>query len=216
MIRTSAATRRHSASSHGEQAARSAGAGALSGGAQRTAASTRVALSVSPSAASTLTGESASPARCSAAYNTSPERSPVNTRPVRLPPWAAGARPTISTRGRGEPQPGIGLPQYGSPANDRRLAAGDLLAPQPPVADTPGIPTPRRRVQPASGAAAAIVATCPGVDATAVSAVAGSPGQPVPGGTGESKSAAVRGWARRTGLLCLLGENRSPTGRVRC
>jgi hypothetical protein len=35
-----------------------------------------------------------------------------------------------------------------------------------------------------------------------VSAVAGSSGQPVPGGTGESNSAPSLGWGKRTGPLC--------------
>ena len=86
-------------------------------------------LSVRPSAASTLIGELARPARCIAAYSTSPDRSPVKTRPVRLAPFAAGARPTITSRGRAAPQPGTGLPQYGWSANDRRLVSADLLAP---------------------------------------------------------------------------------------
>ena len=42
----------------------------------------------------------ASPARCSAANSQSPERSPVNMRPVRLAPWAAGASPSTSIRAR--------------------------------------------------------------------------------------------------------------------
>ena len=37
--------------------------------------------------------------------------SPVKTRPVRLAPCAAGARPTSSSRARGSPNPGTGLPQ---------------------------------------------------------------------------------------------------------
>ena len=113
ITRTSPPTSRHSAVSHGAQVDRSAGVGAFAGGAHRTAATTRVSLSVRPSAASTLIGELARPARCIAAYNTSPDRSPVKTRPVRLAPLAAGARPTIKTRGRAAPQPGTGLPQYG-------------------------------------------------------------------------------------------------------
>ena len=45
----------------------------------------------------------------------------MNIRPVRLAPCAAGARPTISNRGRSDPQPGTGRPQYGWSANARRL-----------------------------------------------------------------------------------------------
>jgi hypothetical protein len=37
---------------------------------------------------------------------------------------------------------------------------------------------------------------------TGVSAVAGSSGQPVPGGTGESNSVPSLGWGKRTGPLC--------------
>ena len=40
----------------------------------------------------------------------------MNTRPVRLPPWAAGASPTMSRRAAGSPNPGSGRPQYVSPA----------------------------------------------------------------------------------------------------
>ena len=72
ITRTSALTSRHSASSHGAHVARSSGVGALSGGAHRTAATTRVSLSGNPSAASTLSAEFARPARCSAANRKSP------------------------------------------------------------------------------------------------------------------------------------------------
>src|SRR5271154_7532533 len=113
ITRTSPPTSRHSAVSHGAQVDRSAGVGAFAGGAHRTAAATRVSLSVRPSAASTLTGELARPARGIAANNTSPDRSPVKTPPGRLEPLAARAKPTIITRGRSAPQPGTGLPQYG-------------------------------------------------------------------------------------------------------
>src|SRR6202000_951618 len=113
ITRTSSPTNRHSAVTHCAHVDRTAGVGALAGGAHRTAATTRVALRVRPSAASTLTGELARPARGIAAYNTSPDRAPVKTPPVPLAPLAAGARPTISPRGRSAPQPGTGLPQYG-------------------------------------------------------------------------------------------------------
>src|SRR5208283_4557612 len=97
----------------GQQVSRSAVVGALAGGAQRTGATIRIWLARNPSAASTLVGEFTRPARYSAAYSWSPERSPVNIRPVRLAPCAAGANPTISSRGRSDPQPGTGRPQYG-------------------------------------------------------------------------------------------------------
>src|SRR5207247_354145 len=51
----------------------------------------------------------------------SPLRSPVNVRPVRLPPWAAGASPTTSTRARGSPKPGTGRPQYVQSRNAARF-----------------------------------------------------------------------------------------------
>src|SRR4051812_31577629 len=53
----------------------------------------------------------------SARHRKSPDASPVNTRPVRLPPWAAGARPTMRIRASGSPNPGSGRPQYGSSLN---------------------------------------------------------------------------------------------------
>ena len=67
-----------------------------------------------PSSRPVEVGWLANPARCSAANSQSPERSPVNTRPVRLPPCAAGARPSTYTRAAGSPKPGTGLPQYSS------------------------------------------------------------------------------------------------------
>ena len=122
-----------------------------------------------------------------AAYSTSPDRSPVKTRPVRLAPFAAGASPTIISRGRSAPQPGTGRPQYGWSANERRLVSaicsrhstnrGQARHTDTSASSCAGDSTAR-----------AIAATCACADATAVRAVAGSPGQPVPGGTGESKS----------------------------
>jgi hypothetical protein len=53
----------------------------------------------------------ANPARQSAAKIQSPLRSPVNTRPVRFPPCAAGASPTTAIRASAGPRPGTGLPQ---------------------------------------------------------------------------------------------------------
>ena len=41
----------------------------------------------------------------------SPDRSPVNIRPVRLAPWAAGAKPTTKRRAGVSPKPGTGRPQ---------------------------------------------------------------------------------------------------------
>ena len=76
------------------------------GGAQRTAARcTRRATRARRRATPTSAG-SRSRTRCIDANRKSPERSPVNTRPVRFPPCAAGASPTISTRGARVAEPG--------------------------------------------------------------------------------------------------------------
>src|SRR5699024_1622098 len=56
-----------------------------------------------------------------ARYNTSPERSPVNIRPVRFAPCAAGASPTIAIAASGSPKPGTGRPQYSSSRKAARL-----------------------------------------------------------------------------------------------
>ena len=64
----------------------------------------------------------AKPVRWRAAKRKSPDRSPVNTRPVRLAPWAAGARPTSTTRASGSPKPGTGRPQYSSSRNAARFS----------------------------------------------------------------------------------------------
>ena len=50
-----------------------------------------------------LTGRSASPTACSARHRKSPDASPVNIRPVRFAPWAAGASPTSRIRATGSP-----------------------------------------------------------------------------------------------------------------
>ena len=46
----------------------------------------------------------------------------MNTRPVRLPPCAAGASPSTYTRACGSPKPGTGRPQYSSSANAARFS----------------------------------------------------------------------------------------------
>ena len=51
-------------------------------------------------------------------------------------------------------------------------------------------------------ARSAKAATCSGVEATGVPAVAGSSGQPEPGCTGEPNSVPSLGWGKRTGPLC--------------
>jgi hypothetical protein len=111
MTRRPGAISRSSASSQGAHVSRSAGSGLLAGGAHRTAAAIQVPSSRWPSSAATLAGWTASPHRYSDANRKSPLRSPVKIRPVRLPPWAAGARPTISSHGFAAPQPGTGRPQ---------------------------------------------------------------------------------------------------------
>ena len=65
----------------------------------------------SPSSGRRLTGRSANPTACSAAKRKSPEASPVKTRPVRLPPCAAGASPSSRMRASGSPKPGTGRAQ---------------------------------------------------------------------------------------------------------
>ena len=66
----------------------------------------------------------ANPVRCSEANRKSPDLSPVKSRPVRLPPWAAGASPTTRMRAAGSPNPGNGRAQYRCP--EKR--AGGLAA----------------------------------------------------------------------------------------
>ena len=51
------------------------------------------------------------PPRAAPRHRKSPEASPVNTRPVRLPPCAAGASPTSRIRAAGSPKPGTGRAQ---------------------------------------------------------------------------------------------------------
>ena len=51
-------------------------------------------------------------ARGARGHRKSPDASPVKTRPVRLPPCAAGASPTSRIRASGSPKPGTGRPQY--------------------------------------------------------------------------------------------------------
>jgi hypothetical protein len=54
----------------------------------------------------------AKPTLCSARKIQSPLRSPVNIRPVRFPPWAAGAKPTINRSASKSPKTGTGFAQY--------------------------------------------------------------------------------------------------------
>ena len=167
ITRTSEPISRHSASSHGAHVARSSGVGALPGGAQRTAAATRVSLSVNPSAASTHAAWLASPARCSAANRKSP-RPVAGEHPAGAVGAVRGGRQTDDHHPRPRrPQPGIGRPQYGSSANDLRLTTatssrhstsrGHARHTDTSASSSSTVPT-----------AAAIDATCAGVSATAV------------------------------------------------
>ena len=103
--------RRSSRSRYGSHAAISVGVGLLSGGAHRIAAVMYASFSSRPSPACVDVGWLANEAWWSASNNQSPLRSPVNILPVRLPPWAAGARPTRRSRARGSPNPGSGFAQ---------------------------------------------------------------------------------------------------------
>src|SRR6266516_2382758 len=183
--RTDPATSAYSATSQGAQVSRSSTVGLFAGGAHRTAATILARISRWPSPAATDVGCAASPHRYSDANRTSPLRSPVKIRPVRLPPWAAGARPTISTAGRSAPQPGTGRPQYRSPREDGRLTAatcsrhstsrGQAWQTDCMATSSATVPAPAARAR-----------TPAASRATGVAAVAGSPGQPVPGCTGPS------------------------------
>ena len=55
-----------------------------------------MSVNVRPSSRAVDVACDANPVRCIAANRKSPERSPVNIRPVRLAPCAAGARPTLA------------------------------------------------------------------------------------------------------------------------
>ena len=93
----------------------------------------------------------------------------MNTRPVRLPPCAAGAKPDDHyPRPRAHPNPGSGRPQYGWSAIRLALDDRDLFAPLAPAAGRLGTPTPRRRAGRPTPPPPAIATTCAGVSATAV------------------------------------------------
>src|SRR5262249_19337923 len=131
-----------SADSQGAQVSRSVTVGLFAGGAHRTAATILAPISRWPSPAATDVGWAASPHRYSDANRTSPLRSPVKTRPVRLPPWAAGARPTISTAGRPAAPAGVRAPPSPPPARRARLARRPLPPPfdQPRAGPADGLP----------------------------------------------------------------------------
>ena len=98
-----------------------------------------------------LSGWLAKPARQRARYSHSPDRSPVNMRPVRLAPCAAGARPTTTTFAAGSPNPGTP-----DPSTPRRRRPPAWWRPPPratrPAAGSDGTPPPPRprRASPAA------------------------------------------------------------------
>ncbi len=88
--------------------------------------------STRPSSRPTDTGWLAKLARDSAAKRKSPERSPVNMRPVRFAPWAAGASPSTMHPGRA----GRRTPAAGGPSSPARQMPRDALW-RPPLARRP-------------------------------------------------------------------------------
>ena len=149
-------TSRSSRRSQGAQVSRSAAVGLLSGGAQRTAATIRASDQPLPVAG--VDGWSAwpaRPARCSAAKSQSPDRSPVKIRPVRLPPFAAGASPTTSTRGVGVAPAGDRPAPVGLVGERRPLVRGDVLPPahQPRAGAADATPGRRARRGPPAASA---------------------------------------------------------------
>src|SRR5690606_33527122 len=146
--RTTAARRvgrssRSSRTSHGRQVSRSPGVGLLAGGAQWTGEVIRTPWRSRPSSACSDVGWEARPTSYSAWYSTSPERSPVNIRPVRLPPCAAGASPTISRRASGgaearhRPAPVRPVGEGGPLGAGHLLPPGDQAGAGTTAGDTP-------------------------------------------------------------------------------
>src|SRR5439155_9156262 len=98
-------------------------------------------------------------------------------------PCAAGARPSTRTLGWVSPHPAIGRPQYGSEA----YAARRAVATSSRQATSRGQArhTDTAAVSVSRSADPAMRRTPAAVTATGVSGLAGSPGQPLPGGTGD-------------------------------
>src|SRR5256886_12757079 len=69
-------------------------------------------MSVRPSSRASDCSWLANPWRYNAWYSQLPLESPVNMRPVRFAPCAAGASPTTSNRASGSPKPGTGFSEY--------------------------------------------------------------------------------------------------------
>ena len=158
--RTSASSRAR----YGPHVRRSCGVGSLAGGAHRTGAVTRTSGERQAVVARRSTSAATrSPVRCIAANRKSPDRSPVNIRPVRLAPCAAGARPTTSTaRGRVAEARAPAAPSRsrpGTPPASRRRPARATR----PAAGTPGRSASTASSAARSGAAAAAATTCAAV-----------------------------------------------------
>ncbi|SPD88676.1 protein of unknown function [Micropruina glycogenica] len=118
----------------------------------------------------------------------------MNTRPVRLAPCAAGASPTISTRGCSSPNEGAARPQYGWSANDARRSVATCSRHATSRGQARQTETRASRVG-RSGDDVARACTSSEFAAAGVAVVAGSPGQPVPGVTGDEKGSLVSGCA---------------------
>ena len=127
----------------GRQLSRSCGDGRFCGGGQRTTAVTHAPTASNPSSRPMLSGWFDNPARHIAPHSHSPDRSPVKTRPVRLPPWAAGASPTTARAAPGVPEPGQGAPPVLLPGERGPWCASHLLSPSPPNAGRGGTLRPR-------------------------------------------------------------------------
>ena len=114
---------------YGAQLSRSDGRGLLSG--RRAFDRRRTHRSIASGRRRAARSPAGSRARAawSAGHRKSPLASPVNTRPVRLPPCAAGASPSNRMRAFGSPNPGTGRPQYSSSAEACDLLQRDPLAP---------------------------------------------------------------------------------------
>ena len=112
------------------QVSRSSGVGLLPGGAHFTAAVTHASGErAARRRRATDVGWLASPARCIARNSQSPLRSPVNTRPVRLAPWAAGASPSTTIRRRRVAEARHRAAPVVSSRNAARLSRATCLAP---------------------------------------------------------------------------------------
>src|SRR3954469_8267676 len=119
-------------------------------------------------------------------------------RPVRLVPLAAGARPTTRICGSGSPKPGPGRPQYGWFATEARFPSVATSSRQRPSRGQARHTDTRADSSATDADPAARRRTCVTVLATGVCPSAGSPGHPVPGGTGEGNTCPVTGCGRNS------------------